>query len=394
MEYERIDEIDEVEEVEEAEEAEEVEELFGESEILSLEEVEGNNLITQKSEPLYVALAKSNLGYEELLLIDTYLGRIDSHNPKARAVRFGKKTLERIWGKTKINKSTLLSWIHNVTNIPIDIAYNNGDDIEIESFKLFDYSKINGKITSSLMTNESLEIDINSIVLECDRRAVKYIFNIESIGYLRYRVETVALLGGRQAYDMFSYIEKNRFRKKWDVDLDELKRILKCENIATYEEYKYFNSLVLKRIHKIICERTKCKYTYSPIRRGGKVAKVHFEVEELPYEIMDKEVQDKLYKEKMEELNLPFWATALCINDVCEFTQSQLSVIQEVMTNVPDYLLFKNKEAWGAEACKYNYIAEKYAILNQVDESKQKNGERIEKRFEYLVQMIRRDTEV
>lgn len=368
----------------------ELEEL-GESEILNLEGIERSSLVTQKSEPLYEGLSKSNLAYEELFIIDTYLGRIDSHNPNARAVMFGKKTLEKIWGKTKINNSTLKKWIHNLTHIPIDVSYKNGEEITLESFNLFEGTRINGKIINPDDSEEEMIIDVNYMILECTQRAVKYIFNIESLGYLRYRVSSVASLGGRQAYDMFLYIEKNRFRKKWDEDVETLKIMFKCENNVTYDEYKFFNAFILKKTHERICKNTKCRYTYSPIKRGNRVIKIHFEVEELPYEIMDKEIQEKLYKEKMEKY--PFWTTAFCTNDVCEFTESQLNVIAEVMVNVPENKLLKKKDVWGAEASIYNYMAEKYAILNQVDEEKRKKGEKIEKRFEYLVQMIRKDTE-
>jgi hypothetical protein len=40
---------------------------------------------------------------------------------------------------------------------------------------------------------------------------------------------------------MFIYLEANRFRKSWDVPLDELKQILDCDKVETYSAFKRFN---------------------------------------------------------------------------------------------------------------------------------------------------------
>ena len=41
--------------------------------------------------------------------------------------------------------------------------------------------------------------------------------------------------------DRFIYLEANRFRKSWEVSLDELKEILSCDKEETYKAFKRFN---------------------------------------------------------------------------------------------------------------------------------------------------------
>ena len=52
-------------------------------------------LIVQKSLPLF-ALWRSDLTLSEFKILDTYLSRIDSHNPDRRVVMFEKGELENI----------------------------------------------------------------------------------------------------------------------------------------------------------------------------------------------------------------------------------------------------------------------------------------------------------
>lgn len=66
------------------------------------------------------------------------------------------------------------------------------------------------------------------------------------------------------------------------MPLDELKQMLDCDKVETYKEFKEFNKQVLKRIQKEMHEKTECKYTYEPIKKGRTVVGIRFEVETLP----------------------------------------------------------------------------------------------------------------
>ena len=86
------------------------------------------------------------------------------------------------------------------------------------------------------------------VKLECTQKAMKYFFNIENLGYLRYKLRCITSLTSRYTYIMFIYLEANRFRKSWDVPLDELKQILDCDKEETYKAFKRFNDLILKKV--------------------------------------------------------------------------------------------------------------------------------------------------
>lgn len=104
------------------------------------------------------------------------------------------------------------------------------------------------------------------------------LFNIENLGYLRYKLRCITSLTSRYAYVMFIYLESNRYRRSWEVPLDELKIILNCDNEETYKEYKRFNDRLMKRVHKELTEKTECQYKYESVKKGRSVVAIRFTV--------------------------------------------------------------------------------------------------------------------
>ena len=92
------------------------------------------------------------------------------------------------------------------------------------------------------MNAEKIEDDFWEITLTCTASAKEYIFNIDNIGYMRYRLKNVINLTSRYSYVLFLYLLDNRFRKTWSVDLEELKKLLGCSS-ETYKQFKYLNDV-------------------------------------------------------------------------------------------------------------------------------------------------------
>lgn len=253
-----------------------------------------NKLTVQKSLPLF-ALWRSDLTLSEFKILDTYLSRIDSHKPEKRAIILEKGEIENALGIQKINiqdlKLRLKHLMGNVVEVP--------DKDEKKGFQLV-----------TLFEEAEAEQDDDglwNVKLECTQKAMKYFFNIENLGYLRYKLRCITSLTSRYTYIMFIYLEANRFRKSWEVPLEELKKILHCENEATYNEFRFFNVKILKKVQKEMHEKTECQYSYFPIKRGRSVKAIRFEVETLP----------KQY-EAPEQLEMPGFTDSEPIFDVSQ----------------------------------------------------------------------------
>lgn len=228
-----------------------------------------NKLTVQKSLPLF-ALWRSNLTLSEFKILDTYLSRIDSHKPEKRAIILEKGEIENALGIQKINNQDLKLRLKHLMGNVVEVP----DKDEKKGFQLV-----------TLFEEAEAEQDDDglwNVKLECTQKAMKYFFNIENLGYLRYKLRCITSLTSRYTYIMFIYLEANRFRKSWEVPLEELKKILHCENEATYNEFRFFNVKILKKVQKEMHEKTECQYSYFPIKRGRSVKAIRFEVKTLP----------------------------------------------------------------------------------------------------------------
>lgn len=319
-----------------------------------------NKLLVQKSQPLF-SLWKSDLTLAEFKILDTYLSRIDSHKPDKRTVVFEKGELEELLGVTKINQpeleKRLIHLMGNVVKIP--------DSETKRGFKLV-----------TLFEEAEAEQDdygVWQVKLECTQKAMKYFFNIEKLGYLRYKLRCITSITSRYTYVLFVYLEANRFRKSWTVGLQELKEILNCE-AERYNQFKFFNSEILKKIQKEMLEKTECRFSYEPVKKGRSVVAIKFTVETLPEIAVD--------VAEPEPSDLDFNDPLYLLSQACEneFSREQMEVIFAMIS--PMELEHVN----GIEIARYHYLAEKYAILKM-----RASQTRIPHRFNYFKKLIEAD---
>lgn len=235
-----------------------------------------SRLTVQKSIPLF-SLWKSDMSLSEFKILDTYLSRINSHEPEKRTVVFTKGELEQLLGVKKINKADLTTRLNGL-----------GRFVEVE--------QSDKKLHKVALFEEAYgEIDENgfwTIQLTCTPKAMKYIFNIEKLGYLRYKLRCITSLTSRYTYVLFMYLEANRFRKSWTVGVDELRQLLNCDQDESYAAFKVFNDRILKRCQKELLEKTECRYEYESVKSGRRVTGVKFTLETLS-DAIDAEIQDE-----------------------------------------------------------------------------------------------------
>lgn len=331
-----------------------------------------DKLTVQKSLPLF-ALWRSDLTLAEFKILDTYLSRIDSHKPDKRAVMFEKGELEEKLGVQKINikelKERLKHLMGNVVEIP------DGD--EKKGFRLV-----------SLFEEAVAEQDdygLWQVRLECTQKAMKYFFNIENLGYLRYKLRCITSITSRYTYIMFIYLEANRFRKSWEVDLAELKKILNCDKEETYKEFKRFNDRLLKRVQAEMHEKTECRYEYEPIKKGRSVVAVRFTVETLPTAILENIDPNQITLDDVLNDNKELWEGAV---EQFKFSHEEIEEIRAILATVPSYKMpqidgFTN----NLEFMRYHYLDQLVKKMARIDSQKP-----IKNKFNYLVVLLKQDS--
>lgn len=331
-----------------------------------------DKLLVQKSKPLF-ALWQSELTLAEFKILDTYLGRINSHDDEHRTVKFEKGELEELLGVKQLKPQVLDDRLkHLMTTVCIP------DD---ESKKGFTRIALFEKAHA-----EQDDYGVWEAELTCTESAKQYIFNVEKLNYLRYKLKNIINIKSRYAYIMFLYIWENKYHGTWEVPLDELKRILNCDNEEYCKQFKVFNDRVLKRIHKEINEVTDIQYDYETVKRGRSVVAI-----KIIYKGMKKYLEDtdenqitiEQWQEAVEaEQEKDLWQQPLA---EYKLTQEQYDVIWSLLITIPDYKLPQSPACYGAlELMRYHYIQQK------VTEIKARGN--IKNPYNYLVKIMKGDT--
>lgn len=325
--------------------------------------------IVQKSRPLF-ELWRSDLTLSEFKILDTYLSRIDSHHPENRSVVFNKGKLEELLGVKQIRPKDLDTRLSHLQKTVVDLG--NGEDID--RITLFERAQGVRDETGSWQ-----------VTLTCTPSAMKYIFDIEHLGYLRYQIRSITQLTSLYSYILFTYLEYNRFRKSWVVPLEELKNTLNCTD-ESYKEYKIFNNRILKHCHKELSEKTELTYSYEPIRQSRRVAAIRFTLGTLSDQILGQMSFDDFVPasrgsasgdmtEAYSSERLAFLAEACEF----EFTEPEMQVLMNLLIQLVPYDNLNGQE-------RYHYLKQKYDIL-QMYSAKRK----IASRYNYLRKMLEED---
>lgn len=336
-----------------------------------------SQLTIQKSNPL-LCLWSSTWSLTEFKLLDIYLSRIDSHHPEKRCVRLEKGELEKILGVSRIRLKDLQNRLDRLI-IPVHIVDCDAPEGHL-TIALFDSIKY--------VPDES---GLWIIDIQCSQDAMKYIFNIENLGYLRYKLQAVINLQSKHSYLLFLYVEQNRFRIEWTVGLEELQQLLGCDTFS-YPEYKRFNDKVLKPSQAEISKRTNCRFSYTPVRRGRRTNALKFSVEDLPVSVKENSIVEGDALQSEPEIRTihgrSFLEEALTLTNSqkSEFSKAQLAEIFSYLITVPLSKMPQSPEAYGPEIQRYNYLACKFAELNRRDDL---GG--VRNRFAYLLTMIKKD---
>ena len=334
-----------------------------------------DKLIIQKSNPLSL-LGRSDLSLSELKILDMYLSRINTRNPDQRTIHLTKGQLEKALGVTRINKHDLAQRLRNLYQ-PIDLA--NGDKTRLHLVGLFEEA-----------TAEQDDDGIWQVTLTCTVSAMKYIFRAEILGYFHYNLRSIVNISSRYSYVLFTYLERNRYRKTWEVPLSELKCEMKCDGEASYSKFKVFNDRILKRCQKELLEKTECHFEYTPIKRGRKVAAIRFDLKSLAPQIEPPAIAGQINFDDVPEPDddnwTEFYQSACCPagTDQPEFSPEEIEQVMCIVRSLPDSKL--PADDMGLQFRQYAYLQERYAALNRAAAQK-----KIKHRFAYMLKMIKSD---
>lgn len=341
------------------------------------EEIKGNldqKYWVQKSDPL-VLMRSVPFSLGELKVLDTYISRINAADDSRTTVIFTKEEYEELMGISKINADVLKKHAEGLLGKIVTLEMPNKSFLK---FVLF---------TSAYYHLDDCGVPI--IELSCSPQAKDLFFCIGKYHYFKYALENVINLTRKASYLLYLHILTNRYRGEWELLLDELRdEVLDCKEQASYQEYKIFKNRVLDPAVKEVNKKTDCHFTYEPIKRGRKVAKIKFiyqsqEQEQLDGQLSLLDVEEQLEGLDEESISLKRYGSELAyfIGDIAcknEFTVEQVQVIKDLVIKI----IPQNDVM---ERC--NYVISQMNIMNAYDTQK----DPIKNRFNYLRKMLEKE---
>ena len=365
------------------------------------------DLLVQKSLPLF-NFTKTSFSIFELRILDIYLSRIDSHKPDIDTVIISKKELEYLLfekenkqNKTRFNIKYLLSSLDSLIKKTVicdiksiqnpqntDIFYIDVNDIDeqINNNKL-NNNQSNKKLTGEysldtvpLFEKATIQVNVDTgnyeIILKCSSTAKPYIFNIEEIKYIRYKLRNILKLKTLYSIILFIYLEQNKFRKKWTVSIEELKSILGCSD--KYESFKEFNRSVLQPAIKNVL-KTERQFTFNFVRSNGNtITHIEFNL------INDSYIKYNYLQEDEEVYDLEY------IFKKEKYAQTEIDLIQKELLEIPIPKLMEyipqdmNKDNIDIKTMQYFYAKHCYNILE-----KQKSKKEIANELKYYLTILK-----
>lgn len=331
-----------------------------------------SNYWVQKSDPLLLMrTVPFTLG--ELKILDTYISRINASDASRRTVVFTKEEYEELMGITYANYRALQKHTKGLLGKVVELQMPDKTYLQFVLFSKAFYHKN--------------EFGKPVVEITCTEEAKDLFFCIDKYHFFEYVLDNVIGLSRKASYLLYLYIKYNSYRKKWEVDLDELRdNVFDCKNQESYKAFKEFKRAILDPAVKEINQKTDCSFDYETIKFGRKVVKIKFIVHsagvkhKLPLLKQLGEQQDDI-QEDIGEVDYGGELADLLGDAACdnEFTPEQIRVIQDlVIKAVP--------KGDNIERC--DYLIHQYNKLNMYD----KNKKTIKSRFNYLCKIIEKDT--
>lgn len=344
--------------------------------------------IIQKSRPL-LRMKKSPFSLGELKVLDTYLSRINSHDENCRTVKFTKEEYEDLMGIERMHPKRLEKYVDCLMSQSVTLPHEQSPE-GWRKYNLFAYSECYQD-----------KYKVWCINLSCTEQARELFFNIDKIGYLRYKLSNILPLTSKYSVFLYMYLRDNRYRDNWFVSVEELRDILQCRDVVSYQEFKIFKREVLNKALKEVNAKTDIDFKLSTTAKGCKAGREVINVEftlvkddtdAQQLALMDKQTQRKqgiqevreeqelaVNREKYNDAEYPD-PDMLILANICgnEFSVEEMAVLMKALV-----LRKFSDDEWETRGkyldlcvAKMNRYAAKKPILN---------------RFEYLQTIIEKD---
>ena len=222
------------------------------------------NYIVEKSNPILEA--RNDMTLQQLRFFSIYLALINPLDENTKRVSLPLKTVSNLL-KVELNELAVRKMGKACMQLYIDLA---------------DFDKEAKKRGAMRLRHMFQKFDVDKdddgvwmVTMQADEDILPYLFDIKSMGYLKYSLYNVLTLEGKVQIKLYETLKLGQGLKNYTLALDDLKARIGVSDMKSYIAYKKFKQAVLDRCIKEINEKTDIRVKFEEIRGPGRGRPVH-----------------------------------------------------------------------------------------------------------------------
>ena len=203
--------------------------------------------------------------WEEFLLLDLYLSRIDPQNPRATRVVFSKEDYEKLADINRLRRDRFERVAGQLFAKQVKIEdLDNGGYTKIHLFSII-------RMYTDKKTRRAM------IMLGCTPEAKMIFFGMEKGTYIRHQLRDILKIKDMAAAYLYLYLLRYAYRRSWTVSLDDLMVICRTKRTDQFSFRDYHRRVLAPAVEKINAA-TKLHCEYELIKQWRSVSGVRFTV--------------------------------------------------------------------------------------------------------------------
>ena len=140
--------------------------------------------------------------------------------------------------------------------------------------KVLEIKQDNKIIQVAWLSSTVYEKGSGTVELEFSPKLKPFMLGLKEF-YTSYRLKNVLELKGKYSIRMYEILKSNEFKKAAEIEVDDLRKILKADT-GSYLVYQNFRNRIILQAQKELKEKTDISFSFEEIKTGRKVTSLKF----------------------------------------------------------------------------------------------------------------------
>lgn len=140
--------------------------------------------------------------------------------------------------------------------------------------KVFEIKEGKDIIQLSWLSSARYKTGEGLVILKFDSSLKPYMLQLKEL-YTSYKLENILSLKSKYSLRLFELLKSNEYKKIWNIELEELKKLLGATE-KSYSIYQNVKNRIIIKAQKELKEKTDISFDFEEIKTGRKVTSIKF----------------------------------------------------------------------------------------------------------------------